>query len=454
MIPNNTSGNSRHSSFSINERSKSVKALLPLNIDYPVDVAEQPKASRPFGKVTNFGETNQGWLSVAHEELELHSHIFDQEKFTLKILDQLLLPHITEYVDVESVEDAYQVIKKMQVRGAPLIATVGMLGLIVDLRHRVHNLHVMSTAEFLEFVTEKCDMLVSARPTAINLANIIGELKQLLRVLFDEFGAEVLKIEDDGNRNEESEAAERKDRVLTIRSKIESFVLDWQAKEREENNLLIRNSVTALTHAVPSKKLVVLTICNTGSLATSSYGTALGVIVHLHKLGHLQTALALETRPYNQGSRLTTYELSAYKVPHLLMADSMAAYAMKTYKIDAVLVGADQVALNGDTANKIGTYMLSVLAAYHRIPFYVVTPTSSINPRITTGSEIRVEERPQIELIRFNGALTAPADCPVWNPAFDVTPAALITAILTEKGNFEPENLPNAFLETQNPDFI
>uniref|UniRef100_A0A915E4L0 S-methyl-5-thioribose-1-phosphate isomerase n=1 Tax=Ditylenchus dipsaci TaxID=166011 RepID=A0A915E4L0_9BILA len=394
--------------------------------------------------VLNFDENNsEHWRCITDDKLELISHLFDREKFTLKVLDQLLLPHSTQYIDVESVEDGYDVIKKMQVRGAPLIATVGMLALLVDLRHRIHNLHVLSVAEFLEFVKEKCDLLVSARPTAVNLANIVGEFKQFLAQMLDEYGTATGL---NNNSAEEEVSDERKQRVQTVRQKIENFVLDWQARERAENNLLIRNSISALHSSIdPQKKLVVLTICNTGSLATSSFGTALGVIVHLYKLGRLQAALALETRPYNQGSRLTAYELGAYRVPFLLLADSMAAYAMKTYKVDAVLVGADQVALNGDTANKVGTYMLAVLASYHKIPFYVVTPTSSINPKISSGVDILVEERPACELIKFNGVLTAPADCTVWNPAFDVTPASLITAILTEKGNFAPEDLNKVF---------
>jgi methylthioribose-1-phosphate isomerase len=212
--------------------------------------------------------------------------------------------------------------------------------------------------------------------------------------------------------------------------------------------MLLRNATVCVeSNVAKAAKLTVMTICNTGALATCSFGTALGVIRQLHQRGRLQQAICLETRPYNQGSRLTAYELTTGNVPFTLIADNMAAFAMQKFHVDAILVGADQVTANGDTANKIGTYMLAVLAAYHRIPFYVVTPTSSINIKRKTGADITVEQRPPAELTTFNGKPTAPEGCPVWNPAFDVTPADLITGILTEKGNVRPTDL-EAFLST------
>lgn len=190
-------------------------------------------------------------------------------------------------------------------------------------------------------------------------------------------------------------------------SQIYQYVHGLYLAERVENDHLLRNSTICVEHNVPleakNQPLNIITICNTGALATCSFGTALGVIRCLNQRGRLGTAFCLETRPYNQGSRLTAYELSTEGIPHCLIADNMAASIMKKHKIHAVLVGADQVALNGDTANKIGTYTLSILAKHHRIPFYVVTPVSSINPRIQSGDEIVIEERNPDELKKFNG---------------------------------------------------
>lgn len=230
----------------------------------------------------------------------------------------------------------------------------------------------------------------------------------------------------------------------------------------------------------------VLTHCNTGSLATAGYGTALGVIRSLWAKGKLRHAFCtgissvvtdflhflrldlflsfLETRPYNQGSRLTAYELVYEKIPATLICDSAAAALMQQGKISAVVIGADQVALNGDTANKIGSYSLAVNCAYHKIPFYVAVPTTSINPKRLNGQGVTIEQRPAGEMTTINGVtIAAPGkllaavsewlyhlriqivgiEC--WNPAFDVTPASLITGIITEKGVFEPNKLSELF---------
>uniref|UniRef100_A0A1I7RWZ4 POP4 domain-containing protein n=1 Tax=Bursaphelenchus xylophilus TaxID=6326 RepID=A0A1I7RWZ4_BURXY len=177
----------------------------------------------------------------------------------------------------------------------------------------------------------------------------------------------------------------------------------------------------------------------------SMLSAEIGAIKALNDRNHLEKAYCLETRPYLQGSRLTAFELSAQHIPHTLISDNMAAYLMKTRPIHAILVGADQIAANGDTANKIGTYQLAVTAKYHKVPFYVVAPTSSINLRIGSGADIKVEERPADELKIINGKHIAPLDTPVWNPAFDVTPNELISAILTEKGNVLPRDVPTLF---------
>ena len=241
-------------------------------------------------------------------------------------------------------------------------------------------------------------------------------------------------------------------------SRCREYLLEVYTSEKLQNRILVWNAYQELLAAFPNKnKLTVMTICNTGSLATVSWGTALGVIRALHSENRLELAYVLETRPYNQGIRLTATELIHGDVPFKvfsvvgpfllefsffqLITDSMAAWAMKNHQVDCVLVGADNVARNGDTANKIGTYMLAVLAKHHNINFYPVVPFTTINKNIATGAEIKIEERPSGELLRVNGVLVGHEQCPVWNPAFDVTPAELITKILTDFGNWTPRLL-------------
>jgi methylthioribose-1-phosphate isomerase len=189
-----------------------------------------------------------------------------------------------------------------------------------------------------------------------------------------------------------------------------------------------------LTNVLAHVQARVLTHCNTGSLATCGFGTALGVIRHLQAGGNLDHAFFTETRPYNQGARLTAYELVYEKIQCTMIADSMAAILMERKGISAVVVGADRVVANGDTANKVGTYMLAICAQFHGIPFYVVAPSTSIDTTLASGSEIPVEERPQVELLGATGTCAALAGLQAWNPGFDVTPARLITGIVTEVG--------------------
>ncbi|KAI6224355.1 Methylthioribose-1-phosphate isomerase [Aphelenchoides fujianensis] len=367
-----------------------------------------------------FDPARHHWDDLSKRELKSETLRYDKEAKTLEVLDQLLLPSRTEYIPVRGLEDAHRVIKRMNVRGAPLIATVGLLGLAVDLEHNPKA----QEGDLIAYTSRAAEFLKSARPTAVNLANETIKLREFTETLVG------LSADD-------------------IRKRIQEYVFGLYVAEREENDRLLRNSVVCVEHNLrPSDReqpLTVLTICNTGALATSSFGTALGVIRALHWRGRLEGAFCLETRPYLQGGRLTAYELEAEGIPHCLIADSMAAALMQSRRVHAIFVGADQVALNGDTANKIGTYALAILAKYHRIPFYVVTPTSSINPRIQSGAEITIEERKANELKKFNGVAIAPENTPCWNPAFDVTPADLITAVLTERGNVRPQDVPTLF---------
>ena len=210
------------------------------------------------------------------------------------------------------------------------------------------------------------------------------------------------------------------------------------------DNLAIGNygAQDMMSKTANKDKLRILTHCNTGSLATAGYGTALGVVRSLHLAGQLDKCYCTETRPYNQGSRLTAFELVHDKIPAVLICDNMAAAAMKQFGIDAVIVGADRVAANGDVANKIGTYQLAVLAKAHGVLFYVAAPFSSIDFDCANGQTIPIEERDHREMTHTAGVRTAAAGIDCWNPSFDVTPAELITGgIVTEKGVFPPNKL-------------
>lgn len=343
---------------------------------------------------------------LSDESQRLDSLKFDGR--SLQVLDQLLLPHEFKYIPIENVSDAFTVIRSMQVRGAPLIAVVGSIGLLLELQ---------KTSVFdPEVIRKKVEYLISSRPTAVDLRNSVNGLLPIL------------------------ESEEDTDNVKL--GKCRQYLLDVYASEKLQNRILVWNAYQELLEAFPDKeKLTVMTICNTGSLATVSWGTALGVIRALHSENRLKLAYVLETRPYNQGIRLTATEMLHGGVPFKLITDSMAAWAMKNKEVDCVLTGADNVARNGDTANKIGTYMLAVLCKHHDINFYPVVPFTTINKRIATGDEIHIEERPAGEMLQVNGVLVGNSECPVWNPAFDVTPAKLITKILTDFGNWAPEQL-------------
>lgn len=350
----------------------------------------------------------------------------------LEVLDQLRLPHEFHYDDVSDRTQAFDSIASMRTRGAPAIAIVASLGLAVEL----HNGSCVATTaeDTISFIDEALDYLKESRPTAVDLTNAINQLKARTR----ETGSskdEIVKA-----FIEEAEKIFEKD--LKTNLSIGDFGAEWLRGQAQASS---------------DQKISVLTHCNTGSLATSGHGTALGIIRTLQSKGLLQHAFCTETRPYNQGSRLTAFELVFEGIPSTLITDSMAASLFRNRKqeknIAAVIVGADRVVRNGDTANKIGTYQLAVLAKYHGIKFIVAAPTTSIDLETKTGDGIKIEERKPEELTQVTGAViksdgtvdehtkvrvaTADQRIGVWNPAFDVTPAQLIDAVVTEKGAVE-----------------
>ncbi|CAK9816469.1 Methylthioribose-1-phosphate isomerase [Anthophora plagiata] len=338
------------------------------------------------------------------------------ENGRLEILDQILLPAISRYIPVKGVEDGWKVINSMQVRGAPAIAIVGCLSLAIEIK----NEEYMDKKSLRRDVEGKLNYLVSARPTAVNMKIAADELIQLANKL---------------SKDETVNVTEMKERFIeAIEAMLEKDIADNKAigdfgAQEILKNVSGDNFVRILTH------------CNTGSLATAGYGTALGVIRSLHKKNSLEHAYCSETRPYNQGARLTAYELVYEKIPATLICDGMVAALMKSRNISAVVVGADRVAANGDTANKIGTYQVAIVAKYHNVPFYVAAPRTSIDFSIPSGDHIIIEERPERELTHINDQRVAAPGIQCWNPAFDVTPASLIKGIITEVGVYRPENL-------------
>ena len=351
----------------------------------------------------------------------------------LEVLDQLRLPHEFHYDVVSNRTEAFDSIASMRVRGAPAIAIVASLGLAVELYNA--GLAVESAQDTVAQIDQALDYLKESRPTAVDLTNAINQLKTRIR------------------------APENTDKAAVIDAFINAAEIIFEKDLK--TNIAIGNAgaawLQANAGASADSPVSVLTHCNTGSLATSGHGTALGIIRSLQSKGLLRHAYCTETRPYNQGSRLTAFELVFEGIPSTLITDSMAASLFRTQKdktnIAAVIVGADRVVRNGDTANKIGTYQLAVLARYHGIKFLVAAPTTSIDLETQTGDGIKIEERKREELTQITGAVirpdgsvdeaskvrvaTADQRIGVWNPAFDVTPAELIDAVVTEKGAIE-----------------
>ncbi|KAF4777631.1 S-methyl-5-thioribose-1-phosphate isomerase [Colletotrichum scovillei] len=348
----------------------------------------------------------------------------------LEVLDQLRLPHEFHYDEVSTSEEAFDCIKSMRVRGAPAIAIVAALAHAVELHNG--SCTASSSQDTVTYIDSRLDYLKESRPTAVDLTNAINQLKARIRSAPQDDSKTVIAA-----YIEEAEKILQKD--LQTNLSIGDHGAQW---------------LREVAGASPDAKVSVLTHCNTGSLATSGHGTALGIIRTLWSNNLLKHAYCTETRPYNQGSRLTAFELVYEKIPSTLITDSMAAALFNLQKdkmnIAAVIVGADRVVRNGDTANKIGTYQLAVLAKHHGVKFIVAAPTTSIDLETQTGAGIKIEERKGEELTQISGAIvqadgnvdiartarvaTADQRINVWNPAFDVTPHDLIDAVVTEKG--------------------
>jgi len=318
----------------------------------------------------------------------------------IRIIDQTLLPTRVKYLDIKDHASLARAIKKLRIRGAPAIGIAGAFGVVLG----IWNFHGEDKKRFLSRLNKVIDHLASTRPTAVNL---FWALERMRGVAEENIDQPLNRIKELLLREAQAILEEDKRTCRMI---------------GQHGSSLIQDGFTVLTH------------CNAGGLATADYGTALGVIYSAHEQGKRIRVYVDETRPLLQGARLTAWELLESGIEATLICDNAAAFVMSQGLIDCVIVGADRIARNGDTANKIGTYNLAVLAEKHRIPFYVAAPLSTFDLTLPTGDQIPIEERTEGEVTEGFGRRTAPYGIKVYNPAFDLTPAELITAIITEKG--------------------
>lgn len=331
---------------------------------------------------------------------------------TLWVLDQRELPHRERWLACTSVDDVAQAIESLAVRGAPAIGIAAAYGVALAARRAAEAPSMASAADpTIGFdIRQAVQRLGSTRPTAVNLGWALQRMVGCYQ-----------RVRQGGcTPGELAGALEAEARAIHAED------LDMCRRMAEYGAELLPQGARVLTH------------CNTGALATGGYGTALGVIRTAWNRGRLAHVWVDETRPVLQGARLTTWELGKEGIPHTLIVDGAAAAIMRAGQVDAVLVGADRVAANGDTANKIGTYMLAVSAHHHGIPFYVVAPWSTVDLQVASGDAIPIEQRDPREVQGYGETRWALEESPVANPAFDITPAELVTAIVTDRGVLRP----------------
>ena len=322
----------------------------------------------------------------------------------VRMIDQTRLPLEKEFVDCKTIEDVDNAIRTMVVRGAPAIGVSAAMGVSLG----AMSIHANNFDEFYAELDKKCSALAKSRPTAVNLAWGIERMKQVTR--------------DSKHLN-----------IPELKQRLKKEAIDICEEDIASNKAmgdfgqtLIKDGSTILTH------------CNAGALATAGYGTALGVVRSAFNAGKKVDVLADETRPFLQGARLTVWELMEDNIPVKLITDNMSGFFMRNNQVDVVVVGADRIAGNGDVANKIGTYMVAVMAQKHGIPFYVAAPISTLDLSLSSGEEIPIEQRSENEVASFNDKRITPEGASVAHPAFDITPNDLVAAIITDKGIAKP----------------
>lgn len=317
----------------------------------------------------------------------------------IRLIDQTKLPVELSYLDITSVADLVAAIQSLAVRGAPALGAAGALGVVIAMLEGERE--GWNEAELQRNV----DWVRNARPTAVNLAWGVDEVRPTMGAGLEAVLARALEVVADDTRA---------NRTLA------KYGADWILK------------------ATGKSKVRVVTHCNTGALATTSWGTAYGIIHELHDRGNLGLVYADETRPLLQGSRLTSWELTQDQIDHVIEVDGAAASTILRGLVDVAIIGADRITANGDTANKVGSVALALACARAGIPFVVAAPYSTVDTSTATGNDIHIEERSELEVLELGGVRTAPATAKAFNPAFDVTPHDLISAIVTEHGVVEP----------------
>ena len=323
-----------------------------------------------------------------------------------RMVDQTVIPYEYKFINITKGDDMFHAIRNMIVRGAPAIGIAGAHGIVLYAQEGRDKYRDIS--EYKRWLLEKCDYMATSRPTAVNLMWACAEQKKVIE---------------------------------NSTSDINGLIKELTAKaiEIEKDDIERCKKIGEYGAEVVPKGATILTHCNAGALATGGYGTALGVVRSAYAKDNTIQVFADETRPRQQGARLTTFELMMDKIPVTLITDGMCSYFMNKGMIDMVVVGADRIAANGDAANKIGTYTVAIAAKYHNIPFYVAAPLSTIDTSIATGKEIPIEERSHEEVTHINGKRICAEGVNIINPGFDVTPQELIAGIITEKGILRPD---------------
>ncbi|MHC4293190.1 MAG: S-methyl-5-thioribose-1-phosphate isomerase [Planctomycetota bacterium] len=331
----------------------------------------------------------------------------------LEIIDQRKLPAEFVKLQCRDIDSIFKAIKTLSVRGAPAIGVAAAYGLVLGLqKSSAENLQ-----QALSLLGKNCRFLESSRPTAVNLSWALKRVENKARKYAEE--------------NPNADLVQLHELLLNEANNIYRQDVDMCREIGQNGQVLIRENSAILTH------------CNAGALATAGQGTALSILYQAKKAGKKFKVYADETRPLLQGARLTAWELSQTGIDVTVICDSTAGFLMKQKNIDAVITGADRIAANGDTANKIGTYCISVLAKEHNLPFYIAAPSSTFDMNIKNGSDIPIEQRDPSEVNSLNDKQTAPDGVKIYNPAFDITPAQNITAIITENGIIEQPNPRN-----------
>lgn len=351
---------------------------------------------------------------------------FDPKRHVLKVLDQTRLPLQEHWRSYEMLEEVARSIETMEVRGAPAIACAAAFGLVVGQARLLESAtdgSVKTWGDMQKAWSAMLERMSKTRPTAVNLFQVLEQARQLVAAW--------------PSNLEATSALQR----------LTDFAVTYADEDLKYCQQMGQHAVKALAEAVPNSRsggsrLKVLTHCNAGSLATAGYGTALGVIRSLHAAGRIEQVWVDETRPYLQGARLTAFELKQEGIPYKLIVDSAAAFMIARGEVDVVVTGADRIARNGDTANKIGTLMLAVACKHYGVPFYIAAPHTTFDDQLLTGADIPIEMRAEEEVTSAGAAgnrVQLAADgTPAYNPSFDVTPGTLISGYFTEKGTLPP----------------